>query len=293
MNAESDLRAVLRWGDDVPVDTDAVLAGVRRRPRRNRRAAALVAVAAATATMFVVLSTTGGEGGLGPRAFAIARLPGDVVSIHVVDTDASAEQMTRQLQEHGLDITIEAVPTNRQLVGTWLWVSQSEDVPRSVGRSVEEQLAGYTATIELPSSFPGEITLGVGRAAKEGEELQVGGIRNALAPGGLLFCERLRDLPPAEVHRRLTAKGYVVGWAAPRGRRFVPSPPPGVVTEAFVVDFEAMGRGEIGDDEDTRDVRVVVREPSDPLYEQQRWMGFSPSQRAAGEIDYSSCPGPG
>jgi hypothetical protein len=199
--------------------------------------------------------------------------------------------MTRQLHEYGLDITIEVVPTSRQLVGTWVWVSTSGDVPRDLQDSVAEQAAGYTATIELPASFPGEITFGVGRATRPGEEPQVSGIRNALAPGGLLFCERLRDLTPEEAGRRLTALGYTVGFADRQGPRgFTRTPPPGLVTEAYVFDFDLMADGRIGDEPDTRDVQVVVRQPSDRVYEQQRWSGFSPSQRAAGTIDYSRCP---
>lgn len=291
MSTETDLRDALRWGDALPVDTDRLLSALQpARRRRTRWGVATAAVAAANVGIFTVMATSGGREGLGPAAFAIEHLPGDVVRIDVVSTEASAKQMTRQLREYGLDISIEVVPASRQLVGTWVWVSTSGDVPVDIQDSVAEQAAGYTATIELPSAFPGEITFGVGRPTRAGEEPQVSGIRNALAPGGLLFCERLRDLTPAEAGHRLAELGYLVGWADRQGPRgFTGAPPAGLVTEAYVFDFDAMAAGQIGDESDTRDVQVVVRRPSDRLYEQQRWSGFSPSQRAAGTIDYSRC----
>src|SRR5436309_1182633 len=88
--------------------------------RSRRFGLAVIAVAAATAAVFVGLTVAAGPGGLGPTAFAVSHLAGDKVAIKVVNTDATAAQMTRQLHNKGVNVSVRAVPTTPQLVGTWV-----------------------------------------------------------------------------------------------------------------------------------------------------------------------------
>src|SRR4051812_46370088 len=80
-----------------------------RRWAPRRVGVALGAVAAATTAVLVALTVTAGPGGLGPTAFAVAHLPGDIVAIKVVNTRASADQMTRQLKAQGVNASIETM----------------------------------------------------------------------------------------------------------------------------------------------------------------------------------------
>jgi len=255
-------------------------------PRRALAGVAALAVIAVAA--FVGVSVTGGPAGLGPAAFAVTQLPGGTVAIHVVDDEATAAQMTRQLHAQGLNITIESVPTTPQLVGTWVWSSGSADAPRSLLDSIADQTHGYVATIEVPATFPGSITLGVGRATRPGETPQVAGARNALAPGGLLFCDRLSGADPSVAARTLAAAGYTVHWADGVVSRPVDAPPAGArVTQAFVFDFDPKNvERPIAD---PHDVTVVVAQPSQSRYLPELWTGFSLSQRDAGTADYTAC----
>jgi hypothetical protein len=118
-------------------------------PRRQLRVACTVAVAVTVAT-FVGLSTTGGPDGLGPTAFAVTQLPGGTV----VNSTASAKQMTAQLHKHGLNITITAVPSTPQLVGTWVYASFTAAVPSTLASSIAAQEHGYVSTIDISASLP-------------------------------------------------------------------------------------------------------------------------------------------
>ena len=264
-----------------------------RRWTLRRIGIAASAVAAATAAVFAGLAATSGPGGLGPSAFAVTHLPGDTVGIKVVNTQATADQMTRQLQADGVDVRIRTVPTTPQLVGTWVMASFSGEVPAAVSNAVAAQTRGYVATIELPAVFPGSITLYVGRAMRSGETPQVGGARNALAPGGLLFCDRLIGARPADAQRTLAADGYTVHWADGRRGLYtqeVATPPAGSrVTAAFIFDFDR--RNVDQPIVNPHDVTVTVLDPRDPRFKAQIWLGFAPSQQTSpSAIDFSSCP---
>ena len=265
-------------------------------PRRwtpRRLGMGLVAVAAATAAVFVGLTVTTGPGGLGPTAFAVSHLSGDMVAIKVVNTKASADQMTRQLHGQGVNVSIQTVPTTPQLVGTWVMASFTGDVPASLSESVAQQTHGYVATLEVPAVFAGDLTLYVGRAMRPGETPQVGGARNALAPDGLLFCDRLSGAKPAAAQEKLEAQGYTVHWAdGTRGlyTQEISAPPAGSrVSAAFIFDFD---RKDVSRPiTNPHDVTVTVTDPNDRRYLPQLWLGFAPSQQTTPQtIDYSSCP---
>lgn len=264
------------------------VAKARRAPRRLVSAGAAVVVTAAA--LLTALSMTGGPGGLGPTAFAVSHLPGDIVAIEVVNSDATAEQMTRQLHAQGLSVTVHAVPTNPQLVGTWVYESFSGDVPEAIRTSIAEQARdGYRNTVEIPASFPGTITLAVGRPMRAGETPQVAGVRNALAPGGLLFCTRLSGADPDAAAAHLRADGYTVHWSDGSPLRTIAAPPAGTrVTQAFIFDIDQKDvELPVGD---PRDVTLVVVDPADSAFAKQLWTGYSASQHATGTADYSGCP---
>lgn len=244
----------------------------RLRTRMPRSVVGGVAVTVLALVAFIVVSVSGGEGGHGSAAFAIAPVPDGNVSIRVLDSDVSARAMTAQLHERGLHIGITALPVSPQLVGTWVGAGGTADLPAELLRSVQDQTQGYVVTLEVPASFPGSLSLAVGRAPHHGEAVAVSGARNALAPGGLLACEGLSGAEPASAAERLTELGYTVEWSTgPTGNQSLPAAPPGTrVTEAIVEDDEPH-------------VRLVVASPSDERsYDAQRWRGFAPSQRLAG-----------
>lgn len=265
----------------------------RRRWTPARLGVAVAGVAAATGAVFVGLAVTAGPGGLGPTAFAVSHLPGDTVAIKVVDTAASADQMTRQLRAQGVHVTIQTITANPQLVGKWNGASFTADVPASLVHSVEQQEHGYVATIELPAIFPGEIGLTVGVPTPADETPGVVGVRNALAPGGPLFCDRLSGAQPAAAEQTLTAQGYTVHWAdGTRGlyTTEISTPPAGSrVSTATIFDFDR--QDPTRPIPNPRDVTVTVIDPHDERYLPQLWLGFALSQQTTPQsIDYSSCP---
>jgi hypothetical protein len=132
--------------------------GVWRPTRMVVAGAVTVAVAAA---VLVVGSTAGGPEGHGPTAFAVERLPNNLTSITIVNSDVSAHQMTDQLHAQGLDITIRTIPTTPDETGHWVVESFSGDVPQSVSDAVRAQTIKQPRAIEVPSTFRGSITFGV------------------------------------------------------------------------------------------------------------------------------------
>lgn len=116
-----------------------------------------IAVIAAT---FTALSVTGGPTGTGPAAFAITPQAHGMVTIKIVNTEASAEEMTRQLHSRGLGITVEtrtlAAPAAQILLASY-----SGRVPEDVSAAVSAQLRTrpLPAAITVPAAFPGNITL--------------------------------------------------------------------------------------------------------------------------------------
>jgi hypothetical protein len=258
----------------------------------RRLGTAVAGMAAATAAIVIGLTVATGPGGLGPTAFAVSHLPGDTVAIKVVDTAASAEQMTRQLQAQGVNVRIDAITANPQLVGTWNGAGFTSDVPASIVHSIMEQEHGYVSTIEIPAVFPGTIGLSVGVPTPAGETPGVVGARNALAPGGQLFCERLSGVQPAVAERELAAQGYTVHWADGTHGLYqdeIPDPPPGSrVSSAVIFDFDPQDVSR--PIPNPHDVTLTVIDPHDRRYLPQLWLGFAPFQQTIPQsIDYSTC----
>jgi hypothetical protein len=246
-----------------------------RQTRRHRRLGigiSAVAVAGATAAIcfagFVATSP-----GLGPVAFAVtAGSPGHV-NIRVISTAATATQMTQQLQRRGLHVTVTTLPASPQLVGRWLAVGGSSALPQGIEGQVARQALGKVVELSIPRSFPGDMTLTVGRAPGAGEQPQVFGTPNALAPGGKLACKGLRGASPGRASRELSADGYRIRWAAQQGGPRLAAPPPGTaVASAYVNDFKP-SNVEQAVTEPHR-VTVVVGKPGTPTFRREVSDGF-------------------
>jgi hypothetical protein len=200
---------------------------------------------------------------------AAKRISNGTISVGAVSTAAEAERLTNTFHREGIDLSIDAVPAGPQFVGTWVYSSYSASVPKALVKSVVEQTQGYTATIDLPSSFRGAIRLAVGRAPAQGEEIQVDGLRNALAPGALLGCLQGTGADPGRVKAAAQNLGYTVTWADGDKSRSgeVGSPAPGErVVTAYIADA-------------TPDrVQFVVATPGTVQYDAQSRRGYSPAQ---------------
>jgi hypothetical protein len=162
------------------------------------RGRALVGAVTTTCAVVAVtlVVTLSGPAGNAPAAFAFQRVSQTTVAVRIVDSTVDAGEMTAQLHKQGINVTVDAVPVSPQVVGTWVSVSFSADVPASVRDAVREQVPnGYTATVDLPTSFKGAIRFGVGRDTESGEDPQVVAQRNALAPGPswVPACHRRRS----------------------------------------------------------------------------------------------------
>jgi hypothetical protein len=272
-----------------PAPAEAQAAPIRiRRWTPRRLAVASAAIAAGTAAVFVGLAATSGPGGLGPTAFAVTPQPHGVVAIHIVNTQASADEMTRQLQAKGLNIKIATMAATPALVGTWVAVGSDGTLPDSVAEKVN--LDGYAATLDVPASFPGLLILDVGVAPKPGQPINVAGLRNALAPGGPLACHGLSGAKPEDAEKILASLGYTIDQWTTRQPTFRPGvtpeqsgvvavPPPGTrVTQVWVHDWIGTRWDDI-DPSREHNVVVQVQAPKAATYTYAIWQGFASSLR--------------
>lgn len=243
--------------------------------RQAATLAGLVAVASA-----IAIGTSGGGAQATGRPAATA--PGQVVFVEVVSTDAAATEMTRRLRAEGLDIDVRTLPSTPSHVGTWLTVGADREVPEAAVNDVVEQTHGYRATLRVPSDLPGTLTLTAGRAPRPGEQVVVGGVRNALAPGGPFACRQLAGAAPARAQALLQSLGYrITGWgldsvtsAAGRTSR----PPQGtLVTEVFIDDADPLDATRT-DPARSHDVLVQVSAPGTRSYDAQVRQGSGRGQ---------------
>ncbi|MDQ1711007.1 MAG: hypothetical protein QOE45_457 [Frankiaceae bacterium] len=257
---------------EITLEREAQAVGpVRRAPRRV--VMAMAAAVVFTGGVLVALSARG-PGDAGGTAFAMERVAGGTIAVRVVDSDVSARAMTRQLRAAGVDVRVETMPASPQLVGTWLYVGNDGHVPDSVYYAIVAQTHGYVATIEVSASLPGGLVLGVGRAPHRGEGVQVSGRRNALAPGGALYCTRLPGVAASVAAAHLATDGYAVRWADGK------VPAAGTRIAAAYVSDDA-----------PKTVVLSALSPSDSRFGPQSWLGFTPSARADADRGYSAgCP---
>ena len=234
----------------------------------SRRGAIGVATLAAAASIIAV-ALVSGAGGTASPAFAVDRIADGTLAVRIVNSAASAKTMTKQLRDAGLDVSVTPMPVSRQLVGTWLAESFSADVPAALRQQVTAQTTGYVSTVQLPATFPGTITLYIGRAAEAGEQIWSDGRRNALAPGGLLACLNAPHETPERVASAAEQYGYSVTWADGDGLDLKTiSAPRDVqqVVNAFV------------DEATPTEVQLVVASPGSTRFSGRAELGFAPVQ---------------
>jgi hypothetical protein len=236
------------------------------------------AVAAATVAISVAWSVVGGPSGQGPAAFAVTPLDSSTLLVKVVDSQVGADAMNDQLHRAGIALTVHTVPASPQLVGRWLEVGADAKVPGALADDIADQALNKATALVVPRSFPGQLTLVVGRSARPGEQLQVQGTPNALAPGGLLACLHLHGSDPATAARALGSAGWKVQWAVGGARTAVAAPKAGQrVVQAYIYDEPRLApRGFIPEG---KAVQVVLASPQDEHYDTLLQTGFS--RRAA------------
>jgi hypothetical protein len=251
------------------------------RPRRRLGFAVAAFVVVLLTVGITLTQTIGGHSvGLGPTAFAVTPAPHGQVSIRVVSTQASAEQMTDQLHRKGIDISVTTIPAVPALVGVWLTYGSATAIPAKLVQHLDQYVLGKSVTIVLPANVKGA-EFDIGRATKPGEAPVVGGFRNALSPGAPLACKSLSGTTPAAAQTILTSLGYTItGWTTSFNPIISPrlsELPAGRVTEAFIDDLN--GR-EVEDVLPGRehDVIVQVTPKTSTDYAMRIHQGFSPTQ---------------
>jgi hypothetical protein len=252
---------------------------VERRSRRWVGAVTVAAVASAVAAAVVLVGTTPASI-KGATAFAIEPAANGFVAVKVVSTDASARQMTAQLHAAGLNVNVGTEPASPQLVGTWVGASFSANVPAALAKSIASQTDGYAATLDIPKGMTGKVTLYVGVATPSGQQPQVAGLRNALAPGGRLACPQLSGTDPASAKATLAAKGFVVTWKdniSPTAPALAEPAAGAKVTTAFISDT------------DPNQAMVIAVAPTDRRYAGLIHLGYPLDNRTTDGVTQTSC----
>ena len=111
-----------------PAALRSALVGAIGRHRRRMRLRFAIGAGAGAAVAAVVLG-----GGLftqaPPHALAIDTDAGRWVEVRVLDGQAGAEEMTRELQDAGIDAEVRPIPAVPGLVGHWMGIGQIDPPP--------------------------------------------------------------------------------------------------------------------------------------------------------------------
>lgn len=253
----------------------------KQRLRLSPAPLAIVALLALVSALVVGLVESHGKTAK-PRALPA----GAVVYVRPVTTAAAAAATTRRLNSLGVHINVTTQPATPSLVGTWLGEGGTGDVPTPLVNDVVRQAQGYTATLRIPAHFTGRITLEVGVPPAPGQKIDVGGLRNALAPGMPLACHSLSGATPADAIRVVAQLGYSIdAWttrdSATSGLLTpaqIESRPHLRVTEAFVHDWTGNDLSAVQPGAEHHLVVKLADERS-PTYIAQLWTGYSAGLR--------------
>jgi hypothetical protein len=271
--------------DDDPTDDDPAeggpepaeaVPGSRSRVLRT----GLVGTVIAVATLALALPVRGLVSG--GTAFEIRRLPGDTVSVRIVDPDVPASEMTEQLRKAGLDVSVSTLSASPQLVGAWLPDAFFTRVPAEAVEPVVQQLEGYVRTLEIPATVRGPMRLAVAVAPRGSRMPQVVGRRNVLAPGGALACRGLSGAVPETAAEQLRALGYTpvfVGGTKLDSPTLDRVPSGSRVVAGYVEEITPAT------------VRLVLDEPGSRHYRSRIGLGFPPSAMRGDVPADSGCPG--
>lgn len=251
-----------------------------RGPRSRMLWAGMIGTVVAAGTLALALPVRGLVGG--GTAFEIRRLPGDTVTVRIVDPGVPASEMTEQLRRAGLDISVSTLPASPQLVGTWLPDGFFTQLPTGTVEPVVDQLEGYVRTLEIPATVRGPMRLAVAVAPRGSQEAQALGRRNVLAPGGLLACRGLSGAVPETAAEQLRALGYTpifVGGTKLDSPALDRVPSGSRVVAGYVEEITPTL------------VRLVLDEPGSKRYRSRIGLGFPPSA-AGGDVPVdSTCSG--
>jgi hypothetical protein len=157
----------------------------RRRPRR-RAALAVAGTLALLGIGAVVLD--GSDSGLTPapsNALAITR-QAEWIELRIADNSASAEEMTRELNDAGIRGRVELVPVQTDLVGVWILTQETAGAPRCIPapgqrgpervrlNDIERIPDVYPRALRIPVArvreSTGSFLFVAGRPAKPGEQ---------------------------------------------------------------------------------------------------------------------------
>jgi hypothetical protein len=112
----------------VPIALRSALVGaIKRRRSRIRLRAAMAGAAsiALAAALFGGGAFTGGP----ERVLAIDDNGGEWVKVRILDGEAGAAEMTRELQDAGIDGEVQMVPAVPRFVGQWMGIAQVDPLP--------------------------------------------------------------------------------------------------------------------------------------------------------------------
>jgi hypothetical protein len=111
----------------VPVALRGALVGAIRRRRRRLRMRAAITGGACLAVAVALLG--GGVFTTGPERVLAIDDGGEWVKVRILDGEAGAEEMSRELQDAGIDGEVQLVPAVRHFVGHWMGIAQVDPSP--------------------------------------------------------------------------------------------------------------------------------------------------------------------
>jgi hypothetical protein len=185
-----------------------------RRARASGRGAIGLAVAVAAAASLAVAIAISLASSSAPTAYALSFSEKDgYVIARIVNSYASVEELSRELAENHLHITLRLLPVPPGSVGNVLEL-QSEPAdgvqPLQEGHCVN---GPCTVGVKVARGFAGRGLVYIGRPARRGESYASTPIGGAFAPGEALHCSGLQGATVARVLPVLREKKLtVVSW---------------------------------------------------------------------------------
>lgn len=140
---------------------------------------------------------------------------GGYVIARIVNPYASVSELTRELAENHLRVSLRLLPVSPGLVGKVVSISVNGSPsngiqPLQQGRCVN---GPCTVGVKVARDFQGSGSIDIGRAARSGERYASTPIGGAFAPGEPLHCSGLQGASVAKVLAALAGKRLgVVSW---------------------------------------------------------------------------------
>jgi hypothetical protein len=185
--------------------------------------------------------------------FVVFTTEDNKITARITDPLAAAGQLSAVFQQHGLNITVKAIPVSPSLVGTIVY----SDVPSI--RSLHEGtcLGGGTRCevgIVIPADFHGQANVVVGRAAQRNERFRSSA--DVFGPGEVLHCSGILGNPVADAIPVLQRKSLTVRWLAAAGPTTTGSPPSGYVVSGTALSSSTVLLDVSPEPHDTADFRT-------------------------------------